>query len=146
MTITFSAILFALFFIFRGLQKNIFFVFYAVSMILVAYWLENNFGWRVHPFGKAAFLLFILLHFPFVNIFTFLAYGRDKKLAQRGEWRIPEIQLHTLELLGGTIGAVIGQNFFHHKYKKKTYMATFFATIVIQIGIIYLILRYLNLI
>lgn len=144
MTITFSAILFALFFLFKGLQKNIFFLFYAVAMILTAYWCENNLGWKVQPFHKTSLLLFILFHFPFVNIFTFWAYGRDKSLAKRGEWRIPEVQLHTLELLGGTIGAIAGQKIFHHKNKKKSYMATFFATIVIQVGIILYILHYLR--
>ena len=145
MTITFATILFALFFLFKGLQKNIFFLLYAVAMILTAYWCEYNLGWRVTPFHKASWLLFILFHFPFVNIFTFWAYGRDKRLAQRHEWRIPEVQLHTLELLGGTIGAIAGQKVFHHKNKKKSYMATFFATIIIQLGAIVYIIYYLRL-
>jgi uncharacterized membrane protein YsdA (DUF1294 family) len=144
MTITFATILFALFFLFKGLQKNIFFLLYAGAMILTAYWCENYLGWKVHLFGKTSLLLFILFHFPFVNLFTFWAYGRDKRLAQRQEWRIPEVQLHTLELLGGTIGAIAGQKFFHHKNKKKSYMATFFATIFIQVGIMVFILFYLK--
>ena len=144
MTITFATILFALFFLFKGLQKNIFFLLYAGAMILAAYWCENYLGWHVHLFGKTSLLLFILFHFPFVNIFTFWAYGRDKHLARCGEWRIPEIQLHTLEILGGTIGAIAGQKFFHHKNKKKSFMATFFATIFIQVGLIVFILFYLK--
>lgn len=98
-------------------------------MVLTAYYCENNLGWRVRPFTKAAFMLFVLFHLPMINLFTFLAYGKDKRSAQRGEWRIPEIQLHTMELMGGTIGAIAGQKFFHHKNKKKAYMATFFATV-----------------
>ena len=144
MILTFSTILFALFFCFKSLQKNIFFVLYAATMIFSAYWCENNLGWHFHPFGKACFMLFILFHFPFVNIFTFLAYGRDKHLTKKGEWRIPEAHLHILELLGGTIGAFAGQKIFHHKNKKKSYMATFFATVVIQLGIVFFILRYFN--
>jgi len=144
MTITFATILFSLFFLFKGLQKNIFFLLYTVTMILIAYWCENYLGWRVSFFGKTSLLLFVLFHFPFINLFTFFAYGRDKRLAQRGEWRIPEIQLHTLELLGGTIGAICGQKIFHHKNKKKSYMATFFATIILQVGIILYILHYLK--
>ena len=144
MTITFATILFALFFLFKGLQKNIFFLLYAVAMILTAYWCENNLGWKVYPFRKTSLMLFILFHFPFVNIFTFWAYGRDKHLARIGGWRIPEVQLHTLELLGGTIGAIAGQKIFHHKNKKKSYMATFFATIFIQLGAIFYILFHLG--
>lgn len=140
MVITFSAILFTLFFIFRGLQKNIFFIFFSVVMIFLAYWCENHYGWKVSPFSQVAFLLFLLFYLPLINLFTFLAYGRDKKLAKHNQWRIPELHLHTLELLGGTIGAVIGQKVFHHKNKKKSYMATFWATVFIQLFLILFIL------
>ena len=73
-----------------------------------------------------------------------MAYGRDKYCAKHGKWRIPEIQLHTLELMGGTIGAILGQKIFHHKNKKKSYLATFWATVIIQLGIIFFILKYLR--
>lgn len=146
MVITFATFIFAFLFLFKGGQKNTFILFYAVSMIAAAFYCENFLFWSVRPFSKAAFMLFILFHIPFINIFTFLAYGKDKRAARRGEWRIPEVQLHTLELLGGIIGAIAGQKFFHHKNKKKSYMVTFFAAIVIQLGAIFLILRYLRLI
>lgn len=146
MILTFSTILFSFLFLFKGLQKNTFFILYAAAMISAAYWCENNLGWRVVAFNKQAFLLFILFHLPLINLFTFFAYGRDKKCAQRGEWRIPEVQLHTLELLGGTLGAIAGQKIFHHKNKKKSYMATFFAAVFIQIGIVLYILTTLRLI
>lgn len=142
MIITFATLIFAFLFLFKGVQKNSFFLLYAFSMVAVAFYCENFLAWRVMPFTKSAFMLFILFHIPFINLFTFFAYGRDKHCAKRGEWRIPEIQLHTLEILGGIIGAFAGQKFFHHKNKKKTYMATFFATIIIQLGIIFLILRH----
>lgn len=146
MILTFAVILFALLFIFAGLRKNVFFLFYAVAMIFLAYYMEIHLGIRVHYFGKASLMLFVLCHLPLINLFTFIAYGRDKHCAKKGEWRVPEVQLHTLELMGGTIGAIAGQKFFHHKNKKKSYMATFFATIVIQAGIIVFILRYLKII
>jgi len=144
MIITFASILFGLLFLFRGLQKNAFFIFYAATMLIIAYYCENVLLWHIQPFYKTAILLFLLFHLPLINLFTFFAYGRDKKCAEHGEWRIPEIQLHTLELLGGTIGAVCGQKIFHHKNKKKSYMATFFATVFIQIGLIVFILKHLH--
>lgn len=146
MIITFATLIFAFLFLFKGVQKNTFFLFYAVAMIGAAFYCENFLSWRVMPFTKTAFMLFILFHIPFINIFTFLAYGKDKRAAKRGEWRIPEVQLHTLELLGGIIGAIAGQKVFHHKNKKKSYMATFFAAILIQLGAVFVILRYLGLI
>lgn len=144
MIITFAALIFAFLFLFKGVQKNTFFLFYTVSMIAAAFYCENYLRWHVTPFAKSAFLLFILFHILFINLFTFLAYGKDKRCAKRGEWRIPETQLHTLELLGGIIGAIAGQKIFHHKNKKKAYMATFFAAIFIQLSIVFLILRYLG--
>lgn len=101
MTITFATLIFAFLFLFKGVQKNTIFLLYATAMVLAAYYCENNLGWRVRPFTKAAFMLFVLFHLPMINLFTFLAYGKDKRSAQRGEWRIPEIQLHTMELMGG---------------------------------------------
>ncbi len=140
MTITFAAFLFVFLFLFKAVQRNTFFILYVMAMVLSAYYCENYLGWRVRPFSKNAICLFILGHIFFINFFTFLAYGKDKRSAQKGEWRIPEVQLHTLELLGGTLGAFIGQKFFHHKNKKKTYMATFAAAVLLQIGAIFYIL------
>lgn len=144
MVITFSAILFSFLLLFQRIKKNVFFILYLFSMIALAFVAENFWNWRVKLFSKEAFLLFVLFHLPLINIFTFLAYGRDKYCAKKGLWRIPEVQLHTLELLGGIIGAILGQKIFKHKHKKKSYMATFFATIIIQIGIVVFILKYLR--
>ena len=145
MIITFFTILFFLLIIFNGLRKNSFFILHILLMIAIAYYCENNLGWRVKAFSKYSMLLFLLFHIPLINIVTFIAYGRDKSCAKQGEWRIPEIQLHTLELLGGTIGAFIGQRFFRHKIKKKSYLAIFWVTIIIQLGIIFYISNYLGL-
>ena len=106
MTITFATLIFAFLFLFKGVQKNTIFLLYATAMVLTAYYCENNLGWRVRPFTKAAFMLFVLFHLPMINLFTFLAYGKDKRSAQRGEWRIPEIQLP-------------GKSFFITKIRKR---------------------------
>ena len=144
MIITFFAILFFLLLAFNGLRKNTFFILHVLIMITIAYYCENHLGWKVRIFSKSSLLLFILFHLPIINIITFMAYGRDKYCAKHGKWRIPEIQLHTLELMGGTIGAILGQKIFHHKNKKKSYLATFWATVIIQLGIIFFILKYLR--
>lgn len=144
MTITFSVILFALLLLFYGLRKNIFFVLYAASMIGLAYVCEFYFQWHLKWFSPRCFMFFVLFHIPLINIFTFFAYGHDKHAALNHQWRVPEIQLHTMEVLGGTIGAIAGQKIFHHKNKKKSYMMGFFATIVIQFSVILFILYYLK--
>ena len=143
MIITFSAILFFLLLTFSALRKNAFFILHIFMMIAIAYYCENHLGWRMRIFSKPSLLIFILFHLPIINIITFMAYGRVKHCAKHGKWRIPEVQLHTLELMGGTIGAILGQKIFRHKNKKRSYLVTFWATIVIQLGIVFFILKYL---
>ena len=53
-------------------------------------------------FSHKAFLVFVVYHLICINIAVFFAYGADKRAAKRGEWRIPEAQLHALEFLGGS--------------------------------------------
>ncbi|MBP3545665.1 MAG: DUF1294 domain-containing protein [Alphaproteobacteria bacterium] len=89
-------------------------------------------------------MIFAVIHLISINFVTFLAYGADKRAAQRGAWRIPEAQLHSLEFMGGWCGAVIGQNFFRHKSKKRSYQSFFWALMFAEAALIYFILRYLN--
>ena len=42
-----------------------------------------------------------------INLVTFLVYGADKRRARRGRWRIPEVTLLALALLGGAGGALL---------------------------------------
>jgi uncharacterized membrane protein YsdA (DUF1294 family) len=144
MLLTFASVLFPVMFLFKGLQKNFIFILYLASMLGIAYFCENNLGCKITPFYKTSFLLFILFHLPLINLFTFFMYGIDKRRAKKGEWRISEAQIHSMELLGGTIGAYIGQRFFHHKSKKKSFLATFWAVALIQIIAVIYILKYLR--
>ncbi len=49
------------------------------------------------------------------SIMTVFIYGYDKRGANPEVWRISEISLHTLELLGGWPGAFIGSRRYDHK-------------------------------
>jgi len=53
-----------------------------------------------------------------VNILAFILYGLDKQKAVRKQWRIPEVQLLGIAVIGGSIGALLGMQFFHHKTRK----------------------------
>lgn len=145
MLLTFLAVLTPLLALIRPLQRNAFFVIYFALMILSAYITEANF-FRVAPFYHKAFLLFIVYHLIFINFVTFLAYGVDKRAAVRGAWRVPEGQLHSLEFLGGWIGAFLAQKIFRHKTQKKSFRVMFWLMLVLQIAAIYIILHYLKLI
>ncbi|MBQ8482162.1 MAG: DUF1294 domain-containing protein [Alphaproteobacteria bacterium] len=145
MLLTFLIILTPLLVLVRPLQRNRFFVLYFAAMILSAYITENHF-FKTAIFSHKAFLCFIVYHLCLINITAFIAYGVDKRAAVKGIWRIPETDLHTLEFLGGWIGAFLGQKIFHHKNKKKSYQAMFWLMLVLQSVAIYIILSYLRLI
>ncbi|MBQ1867220.1 DUF1294 domain-containing protein [Selenomonas sp.] len=50
-----------------------------------------------------------------LNVVAILIYGWDKVCAIRSWWRVPELTLLLLALAGGSIGAMIAIQVFHHK-------------------------------
>ncbi len=58
-------------------------------------------------------LLYIYL--ILINIAAFVLYGADKYKAKKGAWRIPEKVLLGVAAIGGSVGAIAGMNYFHHK-------------------------------
>lgn len=53
-----------------------------------------------------------------INIITFAVFGIDKKKAIDGKFRIKELTLLVLSLLGGSLGGLIAMHTFHHKTRK----------------------------
>lgn len=144
MVLTFAVILFGMFFLLPPLQRNMFYILHACTMVLSAYWVETHY-FRTTAFSSKTLLLFLAVHFVFINIFTFFAYWKDKLAAKNGQWRIPEKDLHWLELLGGWTGAFLGQKLLHHKNRKKSYQIIFWMVPVLQIAFIIIVLQYLGL-
>ena len=78
------------------------------------------------PFGTlVAFLLSI-------NIVTFLLYGYDKFSAKHGWTRVPEWNLHTLDILGGTLAGLFAQQFFRHKTNDASFRPIYITIFVLQ--------------
>ena len=65
-----------------------------------------------------------------ISAITWFAYAHDKKRAKTGGWRIPEAQLHLLELLGGWPAAFLAQRYIRHKTKKTRYKVTFWLIVL----------------
>jgi uncharacterized membrane protein YsdA (DUF1294 family)/cold shock CspA family protein len=59
-----------------------------------------------------------------MGLFALAAYGRDKRLAENGEWRTSEVTLLGLDLSFGILGGLVGQEIFRHKTRKPEYVAT----------------------
>ena len=143
MVITYSIILLGLLVLFKPLQRNRFYMLHTALVIGAAYYIETHW-FRASVFGSKTLLLFLVFQLISINFVTFIAYGVDKRAAQKGEWRIPEADLHTLEFLGGWSGALLAQKFFRHKTKKKSFRTDFYLVILAEFAVIALILHFLG--
>lgn len=66
-------------------------------------------------------MVYIIIYLAVINALAFCMYGADKRKAVKGNWRIPEKTLILLAVLGGSVGAIWGMRFFHHKTKHKKF-------------------------
>ncbi len=71
-----------------------------------------------------------------LSLWAFLAYGFDKRRARNGGRRISEKSLQLLALLGGWPGALAGQQVFRHKTRKIRFQITFWAVVVLHLGLV----------
>lgn len=67
------------------------------------------------------FMKYVMIYLLAVNFVTFCAYGIDKRKARRGKWRMKERTLIGLAILGGSIGAFLGMQLFHHKTRRRKF-------------------------
>jgi len=70
-----------------------------------------------------------------MSIVAFYLYWKDKRAAVRGAWRVPERNLHIVELLGGWPGALLAQRWLRHKTKDRTFRIVFHAIIALHVVI-----------
>ena len=77
-------------------------------------------------------LVWVLLAYPLVSLFSFCQYWLDKQSAQKGRWRTPENSLHIAELLGGWPGALVAQQVFRHKTRKASFQLVFWAIVALH--------------
>jgi uncharacterized membrane protein YsdA (DUF1294 family) len=71
----------------------------------------------------------VLACYVLMSALAFVMYWLDKQRAGRGGWRIAELTLHGIELLGGWPGAWVAQRVFRHKWNKTPYMAVFWVIV-----------------
>lgn len=75
----------------------------------------------------------VLVYLCAVNLIAFIAYGIDKRRARKNRWRIPEITLIMFAAIGGSIGALVGMFFWHHKTKKIKFLFCVPALLILWI-------------
>ena len=79
-----------------------------------------------------------------VNVLTFIVYGVDKWKARSGRWRVPEATLMGLAALGGSVGAWLAMQLFHHKTQKKKFRYGVPALFVLQVAVVVLFINMIH--
>ena len=75
---------------------------------------------------------FALYYLIAINLIAFVAFGIDKRKAEKGAWRIKESTLLGLSAIGGSVGALLGMNVFRHKTKHKKFTIGVPAILILQ--------------
>ncbi|MBR4814340.1 MAG: DUF1294 domain-containing protein [Paludibacteraceae bacterium] len=85
----------------------------------------------------------LLIYLVVINIITFIAYARDKRLAKKvNARRIPEKTLLLLAAFGGSIGALIAMYTLRHKTLHKKFFLGVPAILIVQTALaLYLYLK-----
>ena len=83
----------------------------------------------------------VLIYLAVINVVTFFMYGVVKWKAKKSKWRIRETALLTLAVLGGSIGALLGMQVWHHKTMHKKFKYGLPLILLAQIALIYLIIQ-----
>ena len=83
-----------------------------------------------------SYLDIALIYLAVINVVTFFMYGIDKWKAKKSKWRIREAALLGLAVLGGSIGAWLGMQVWHHKTQHKKFKYGVPAIIIVQLALI----------
>lgn len=84
----------------------------------------------------------LLIGYPIViNILAYSLMGVDKTNARQKKRRIPEVTLFLVALLGGSLGAVIGMNFFRHKTKHWYFVVGMPLILILQLAVLFWLAR-----
>ena len=65
--------------------------------------------------------------------------GTDKRRAVRKAFRIPEATLFAVDIIGGSIGSILGMYAFHHKTKHWLFKLGLPIILVLQIALFILL-------
>lgn len=74
----------------------------------------------------------ILVYLAVVNLTAFVLLGQDKRRAAERARRIPERTLLALAAIGGSLGALAGQQAFRHKTRKQPFAGLLYGILGAQ--------------
>jgi len=76
----------------------------------------------------------ILIYLAAINVAAFFLYGIDKWKARHDKWRITEVCLLSVALLGGSFGAFLGMKVWHHKTKHNKFRFGLPAILILHLA------------
>ena len=79
----------------------------------------------------------LFIYLIVINSLCFLTFGYDKWQAKNNRKSISEFNLLLLAGIGGTIGVLLGMNFFKHKTNKLSFILVFYSVLILQIVLLY---------
>lgn len=79
------------------------------------------------PLPPGTVVIFAVL----VNLLTFAAYAIDKNRARNKKWRVSEVTLHILGLIGGWPAAFLAQRQLRHKCSKGSFQVVFWVIVLL---------------
>jgi uncharacterized membrane protein YsdA (DUF1294 family) len=80
-----------------------------------------------------------LLYLVMINAVTFLAMWWDKRKAVRNQWRVAEVTLQLLGIIGGAIGILSGMYKLRYKTKKMSFLAVAVVGLIISLIIYWIV-------
>ena len=84
---------------------------------------------------------YLYIYLLIINLVAFIIMLIDKRKAIKGKWRIPEKNIFTLAIIGGSIGVLLGIYSFRHKTKHLSFTIGIPVILILQIaGIIYFVI------
>lgn len=81
-------------------------------------------------------LVFLLTYFCIINVIGFVLMGIDKRKARLSAFRVPELTLFTIAVIGGSLGSLLGMYLFHHKTRVKAFKFGMPLILILHIGLI----------
>ncbi|HEX8584003.1 MAG TPA: DUF1294 domain-containing protein [Allosphingosinicella sp.] len=69
-----------------------------------------------------------------INVWTIWLFRQDKRRAVAGARRIPESNLLSFALIGGTPGAFLARRLFRHKTRKQPFSTHLWVIAALQCG------------
>ncbi len=97
-------------------------------LVIIAFAILVGSVWQVQPIPPAILYVYVI-----ASALCFAGYGFDKQAALAGNWRISETVLILLGLVGGWPGAILAQEVFRHKTRKRSFRAVFWMSVSINI-------------